>query len=318
MYAKGDSQHKHFDMIMVDSVESARMLFMKNEVQLRTTLLVLLLALLWGGNVVAIKISLIGLPPFAAAGIRFSMSLPLIAAWAWFRGIPLQPRKRELIPLIVLGLVFTAQIAFLNRGTRLTLAGRATVILHTYPVFVAFLAHFIVPGDRLNPRKLIGVVGAFAGVVVVFWEKLAIGAGGSLLGDLLCLISGFLLGLLTVLIKRFVQTIDAPRLLVWQMIFGVPLFFLLYAVFERGSNLEFPVPVISALVYQAVVVGCFCFLTWLSILKHHSPSRLTVLFFSAPLWGLLLSYLLLGEGISVGLAFGTVLVAAGILLVNRG
>jgi drug/metabolite transporter (DMT)-like permease len=215
-------------------------------------------------------------------------------------------------------LLFTIQIAVLNWGTRLTLAGRATVILHTYPVFVAFLAHFIVPGDRLSWTRLIGIICAFAGIVVVFGEKLSLGIGGSIIGDLLCLGSGFLLGLLTVLIKRTVQTIEAPRILVWQMIIGVPLFFVFHALFEGGSTFYFPPAVVVAVLYQGVVVGVFCFLTWFSILKRHSPSRLTVLFFTAPLWGLLASYLLLGEGISIGLAVGACMVALGIFLVNRG
>jgi drug/metabolite transporter (DMT)-like permease len=290
----------------------------EDSIPVRTTLFVLLLAALWGGNVVTIKIGLRGIPPLAAAGIRFGIALPLIAIWARMRRISLRPRAGEAIPLLLIGLIFTIQIAILNWGTRLTLAGRATVILHTYPVFVAFLAHFFVPGDRLSLYRLIGVICAFAGIVVVFWEKLSIGTGGSIIGDLLCLGSGLLLGLLTVLIKLYVQTIEAPRLLVWQMIVGVPLFFAMHALFEGGSAFEFTPAVVTAVLYQGVVVGVFCFLTWFSILKRHSPSRLTVLFFTAPLWGLLASYLLLGEGISVGLAIGAGMVALGIFLVNRG
>jgi drug/metabolite transporter (DMT)-like permease len=280
--------------------------------------MVLLLAALWGGNVVAIKIGLRGIPPLAAAGLRFGIALPLIALWARVRNVSLKPRAGEMPSLLILGLVFTAQITVLNWGTRLTLAGRATVILHTYPVIVAFLAHFMIPGDRLNWTRLVGVILAFAGIVAVFWEKLAIGTGGTVPGDLLCLGSGFLLGLMNVLLKRYVQTIEESRLLVWQMIIGVPLFFALHALFDRGSSFNFTPDVIAALIYQGVIVGVFCFLTWLSILKRHSPSRLTVLFFTAPLWGLLASYLLLGEGISIGLAIGGGMVALGIFLVNRG
>ena len=280
--------------------------------------MVLLLAALWGGNVVAIKIGLRGIPPLAAAGLRFGIALPLIALWARVRNVSLKPRAGEMPSLLILGLVFTAQITVLNWGTRLTLAGRATVILHTYPVIVAFLAHFMIPGDRLNWTRLVGVILAFAGIVAVFWEKLAIGTGGTVPGDLLCLGSGFLLGLMNVLLKRYVQTIEESRLLVWQMIIGVPLFFALHALFDRGSSFNFTPDVITALIYQGVIVGVFCFLTWLSILKRHSPSRLTVLFFTAPLWGLLASYLLLGEGISIGLAVGGGMVALGIFLVNRG
>ena len=290
----------------------------EDSIPVRTTLLVLLLATLWGGNVVAIKIGLRGLPPLAAAGVRFAVALPLIALWSRLRKISLKPRAGEMVPLLVVGLIFTIQIAILNWGTRLTLASRAAVILHTYPVFVAFLAHFIVPGDRLTWTRLVGVICAFAGIVVVFWEKLSIGSGGNVSGNLLCLGSGFLLGLLTVLIKRYVQFIEEPRLLVWQMIVGVPLFFLLHVLLERGSSFEFSPDVVAALLYQGAVVGVFCFLTWFSILKRHSPSRLTVLFFTAPLWGLLFSYLLLGEGISIGLGIGAGMVALGIFLVNRG
>jgi drug/metabolite transporter (DMT)-like permease len=192
------------------------------------------------------------------------------------------------------------------------------VILHSYPVFVAVLAHFIVPEDRLSWIRLVGVICAFAGIVVVFWEKLAFRTGGSIAGDLLCLGSGLLLGLLTVLIKRTVQTIPPPRLLVWELIVAVPVFFALHAVFEGGEGFGFPPDVVAALLYQAVVVGVFCFLLWFSILKRYSPSRLTVLFFTAPLWGLLASFLLLGEGISIWLAIGGALVALGIYLVNRG
>jgi drug/metabolite transporter (DMT)-like permease len=289
----------------------------KESIPVRITLIVLLLGAFWGGNVVAIKIGLRGIPPLAMAGIRFAVALPLIALWARLRRIPLKPSSGEIVPILVVGLIFTAQIAVLNWGTRLTLAGRATVILHTFPVFVAFLAHFMIPGDRLTLYRLAGVILAFAGIVAVFWEKLSIGTGGTISGDLLCLGSGFMLGLLNVLIKRSVQIIDEARLLVWEMIIAVPLFFTLHVLFDRGSTFVLSPPVIAALLFQAVIVGVFCFLTWFAILKRHSPSRLTVLFFTAPLWGLLASYLLLGEGISVGLAIGAVMVALGIFLVNR-
>jgi drug/metabolite transporter (DMT)-like permease len=290
----------------------------RDPIPLPTILLVLLLAMLWGANVVALKISLAGLPPFAAAAIRFAVALPVIALWACVRGISLRPRDAELRSMVVIALLFVIQIALLNWGTNLTLAGRATVLLHIYPVCVAFLSHFMIAGDRLNWKRALGVFGGFAGIVVVFWEKLSFGIGGHAAGDLLCLVSGIVLGLLTVLIKRTLQATDAPRLLVWQMIIGVPLFFLLHVLFERGSALQFKADVVSAIAFQALAVAVFCFLTWFSILKRYSPGRLIVLFFTGPLWGLLYSYLLLGETITVGLVVGAGMVALGIFLVNRG
>lgn len=61
----------------------------------------------------------------------------------------------------------------------------------------------------------------------------------------------------------------------------------------------------------------FCFVTWTSVLKKHSPSQLVVLFFATPLFGVLLSHLLLGDEINPSLIIGAGLVAVGIYMVNR-
>ena len=52
---------------------------------------------------------------------------------------------------------------------------------------------------------------------------------------------------------------------------------------------------IAAVLYQGVVVAGFCFVAWTTVLKKYSPSKLTVLFFTTPLFGVLLSHLLLGD-----------------------
>ena len=289
----------------------------KQFIPIRITLLVLLLAALWGGNFVAIKIGLQGLAPFAAAGVRFSIALPLIIVWARANRISLKPKAREYLPLLLLGLLFTIQIACLNLGTRLTQAGRATVMVNISPVCVAVLAHFIVPGDRLTRRKVIGLFLAFAGILIVFGNSFFIGRGGYILGDILTLSSGFLLGLLVVFLNRLAQYIDPPRLLMSEMIVGIVLFFLFSFLFERDSGYYFPLAVVLALLYQGAVVGGFCFIAWISVLKEYSPSRLTVLFFTRPLWGVILSHFVLGEPLTLGLGIGTLVVALGIYLVLR-
>ena len=69
--------------------------------------------------------------------------------------------------------------------------------------------------------------------------------------------------------------------------------------------------------YQGIVIAGFCFVSWTSILEKYSPSKLVVLFFLTPLFGVFLSYLLLGDEIGFGLIVGACLVAYGIYLVNK-
>ena len=82
--------------------------------------LVLLLALLWGGNSVSIKIGLQGVPPFALATMRFLLGFAAITLWSLYRRVRLRMQPGELLPLIFVSAIFTLQISTLNLGTQIT------------------------------------------------------------------------------------------------------------------------------------------------------------------------------------------------------
>ncbi len=283
----------------------------------RVICFVLFLAMLWGGNAVSLKIGLQEFSPFASAGFRFSIGLFLIAGWASANGISIKPQRHEYLRLFLSALLFITQIVALNWGTNLTRAGRAAVMTNTYPLFVALIAHFVVPGDYMTRRKGLGLAFAFGGICFVFRDNFIGGTGEFLTGDLLTLLGGFLLGLLIVVTNRLIQHINTYRVLVSQMVIGVPIFFILSAIFEGKAGYGFSYPALFALLYQGAGIAGFCFVAWTLLLKDYPPSRLSVFFFTTPLWGILLSNLLIGEPITVGLTIGAVLVALGIYTINR-
>ena len=56
-------------------------------------------------------------------------------------------------------------------------SGLAAVLFATYPLFVAALAHFLLPGERLAPVAVVGMVLGFAGVAVIFSDDLTLLGG---------------------------------------------------------------------------------------------------------------------------------------------
>ena len=279
--------------------------------------LVMFLALLWGGNSVSIKIGLQDIPPLALAVLRFLLGLAAITTWARIQRIQIRMNPGELRPLMFLSVIFLAQIITLNVGTELTSASHSTIFISTYPFFTALFAHFFVPGDRLSILKTVGIVLAFSGVSLTFAGDSQAG-GHHLLGDLIVLTSGCLLGLRIVVTKRIVQSIHPYRLLIWLLIMSLPCFLGLSLLFERGKSYHISIPGTLAILYQGLIVAGFCFVSWTSVLKKYSPSRLVVLFFTTPLFGVLFSHLLLGDLLDIYLLVGAGLVACGIYLVNRG
>ncbi len=124
--------------------------------------LALLLAFLWGGNSLAIKVGLADFPPMALAFFRFVIGLFVIGGWALFRRIPLRLCHGELPRLILLTTIFILQIITLNTGTLHTSASRSTIFINVYPFFTALFAHLWIPGERLSVTKTLGIIFALA------------------------------------------------------------------------------------------------------------------------------------------------------------
>ena len=241
-------------------------------IPLTGALLTLVLCAFWGGLSPTIKIAVTAVPPIAVAFWRFLLGLAGIWIWCRFKGLPYLLPKGSRVPVFGFALIFTAQIAFINIGTQLTLASYSIVLLSTSPLFVAVMAHWLFSDDRLTRLRVIGLALAFGGVAVLFLGKTHV--GGSLAGNALALASGFLLGVLQVTSKRLLRRLSPFQLVFWEFAFGVPLFGLLSLLFEPGSGV-ITVAALASIAYQGLVVAGFCFVTWLSLLSRYSATALS-------------------------------------------
>lgn len=292
------------------------MTVLNERLTLRAGSLALLTAILWGGNAIAIKIALAGLPPIALAAARFLLGGLTVLLWAGLMRIPVRLQAGEGRRLGLLVLIFIAQIYLLNAGTDITLAGRSTVFISTYPFFTALFAHIFIPGDRLSRLKVLGMALSFAGVALIFAETLLLGELAYLPGDLMVLLSGLLLGARQVYTKRLTQRTHPARLLLYQAAFSLPVFLLFSALLESRAAWTFTPAVVGAVFYQGMVVAGLCFIVLTTLLRRYRASRLGVFGFVTPVFGVLLSDLLLGEPLSPGLLVSMCLVGAGIAIVN--
>ena len=114
--------------------------------------LTILLCAIWGGAFVGIKISTLDMPPLGSGAVRFCLTSVVLLAWAFYQRVPLRYARAEVQSLAVL----TAMFVYINVtayvGTSWTTAGRATVFFYTQPLFLALLAPYFLPGDRLTSR----------------------------------------------------------------------------------------------------------------------------------------------------------------------
>lgn len=278
--------------------------------------LVTLMAFVWAGNPIAIKLALVDAPPIRQAWMRFVLGGLTVLGWARVNGNSLRVRGHEVRVLLVLGALFTAQIGLMNLGVKYTSAAHVAVLLNAYPIYTVLLAHFFVPGDRLTPWRAAGVLIAYAGVVLVFAEEFAV-RSADLPGDFIISGSAILLGVRTVYLNRAVQRIDPVRLLLAQVAFGVPCYLAWSAVFETGEPHQWTWRLTLSLAYQGCVVAGFNFILNLHLLKTYKPSGLASYYLTTPIFGVIQSWLFVGENVDFRLLLAAALVATGIALASR-
>jgi drug/metabolite transporter (DMT)-like permease len=287
------------------------------EIDALAACVMVLLCLVWGLNQVAAKVANAGISPILQAGLRSAGSCALLWAWSAYCGVKLFERDGSLIPGLVAGLLFAAEFAAIFVGLNHTTASRAVVFIYCAPFVVALGIHWLVPSERLGWRQVVGLICAFAGIVLAFGDGFTAGTSNTLYGDALTLLGGIIWGATTVTIRAAMPTMNANKVLFYQLgVSSVVLPPLAFALGEPGFTQPTAL-VWSSLAWQIVVVAFATYLAWFWLIGRYPAAKLSAFSFLAPLFGLVFGAVLLNEPVTPLLIAAMALVAFGIWLVSR-
>lgn len=287
-------------------------------------ILATLCCLLWGSAVPAVKFGygLLGLPPgdtaalLLFAGIRFTLSGLLLLGYGVLSGRPVLLAPKRLGEVALLGLGQTAvQYLCYYIGLAHTTAVKTSIMSSSLVFFSVILAHFLYVNDKLTGRRILGCLLGFAGVVAINLSLGPLDASFSLKGEGLLLVSTFAGTLAAIYGRRLSRDMDATVMTGWQLLLGGLTLTALGLAggghFERFS-LE-----AGALVLYLAAASAVAFAVWSLLLKHNPVSNVAVFNFEIPVFGVIVSALVLGESIFEWRNLvALVLVVAGIWLVT--
>jgi drug/metabolite transporter (DMT)-like permease len=266
-------------------------------------------------NQVVIKLGNGGFQPVFLAALRSVGALVVLMAWMRLRGIRLDFSTGTRRAGVVLGSLFAFEFVCLFWALDHTSVARASILFYSMPVILTLAAHFLLPGERLTLRRLAGLALAMGGVVIVLAER---GSGeASLMGDLAalgaaCGWAGLALCVRLTGISRLVPEMQ----LWWQLAVSSVILLALSPLF--GDLLRDPGPWhLAGLTYQVFAVASFGFLFWFFLLTIYPASGVASFSFLTPVLSVGLGWALLGEEISASVIVALVLVAVGIVLINR-
>jgi drug/metabolite transporter (DMT)-like permease len=279
--------------------------------------LMLMLCISWGFNQIAIKLALPDIPPMLQAMIRSAGGLLVMLLIARLRGVKMFQRDGTLGAGLFAGLLFGVEFVLIFRGLYLTTASRAVVFLYTTPFFVA-LGSYLFLDERLRASQWGGLALCFAGVALAIGVPQADVDANVLLGDLM-IVAGGALWAATTLIAKGTALRKAPpeKALGYQVALSIPILGL--AAWLSGETItRLPGPLaLSLMAYQAFWVVGLTFLLWFMLVQSYSASKLSAFTFITPLFGVVASYFIMHDTLSLAFGAAALLVISGLYLVNR-
>jgi drug/metabolite transporter (DMT)-like permease len=291
-------------------------------------LLAVISCALWGTAFPGIKIgySLFEIPsgdPRAQilfAGCRFFLSGVLTVLFGSLAGKKLlKPKKGSWGPILKLCLTQTVlQYLFFYIGLAHASAVKSSIIEGASAFITILLACLFFRQEALTPRKVVGCVLGFAGVVLVNLNGASWDMNMSFLGEGFILLSIVAASISSVQVKNYSRRESPVTLCGYQFICGG--FFMAVCGFLSGGRISHVSGQgIAVLVYLAFL-SAVAYSIWSILLKYNPVSRVAVWSFTNPIFGVVFSMLLLaGEKQIFGLqtVAALILVSLGIFVVNH-
>jgi drug/metabolite transporter (DMT)-like permease len=280
--------------------------------------IVVVLCLSWGFNQVAAKLAIHDIPPMIQAAIRSLGAALIVAAWCRLRGVPLLSRDGTLTAGLIAGAMFGIEFILIYRGLLFTTASRAVLFIYTAPFFVVLGARWFLPADRFHWSQWTGLALSFAGITLAFGLPTPAADPRQMLGDFMMLGGAIAWAATTLLIKASsLNRVSAEKVMLYQLVVSGPMLALAAFVFGEHMTAMPSGLATAALVYQTVWVVSVTFVVWFALVARYSANRLSAFTFLTPLFGVAAGHLMLGEPLTPALAAAVVLVAGGLVLVNR-
>ena len=250
---------------------------------LKSALMGISFAAIWAAAFTATRIVVVAMPPLLALILRFGISAAIAMGLAAALGQTLRLTRAEWRTVIVFGLCQNALYLGLNwTAMQRVEASAAAIIASMMPLMVAFFG-WVSGRERLRPRAVAGLVLGVVGVTLIMSVRLRHGLDP--IGTLMC-------------VAAVVALVIPSALLEW------------------GRPVHWSPRLAWALGFSILLAGILATFIWFRLVTRIGAVKAAAFHFLSPPFGVAIAALALGERFGWTDVVGSLIVAAGILLVQ--
>lgn len=250
------------------------------------------------------------------AGLRFFIAGVMVYCFTLFKREKNSQRlsKKDILPVCSLGLVQTAaQYIFTYIGIGFTSGTNTSIITACASFITVLFAPIFFKSDKLNIQKISGCIVGFCGVLAI--NGIGSVSRDTLFGDVMILFSTFSAAAGNLISKKVAARRDPVKVTSFQLMTGG---LVLTALgFVCGGRLDFSKLDSVLILLWLALVSAAAFSVWTALLKYHPASKITIFNLLVPIFGTVLSGIMLGENVfRIQTLMSLILICAGIVLVN--
>jgi drug/metabolite transporter (DMT)-like permease len=164
----------------------------------------LFLALIWGGAFMFIGVAVRHVDPLTYVWLRLTIAALAMFLFMRLKGEALGLPRQAWGSILLLALLNNAlPFTLFGWGQTHIASGLASILNATTPIWGVLVAHLFTDDERLNPRKLAGVLLGFGGVAVMIGPTLLANVGSDALAQLACIAAALCYAVAAVWARRF-------------------------------------------------------------------------------------------------------------------
>ena len=251
------------------------------------------------------------------AGIRFTLAgILTVIIYSVARRKVLIPKKESTTKILAVALFQTViQYVFFYIGLANTSGVKGTVASGSSAFFALLISALFFKQEKLTLKKIVACILGFAGIIIVNIKGLDFNMNFT--GDCFVIFSTIAYSISSVLIKKFSKDEDPVPISGYQFVAGGSFMILLGLVMGGVVSVN-DLASFGVLLYLSALSAA-AYSLWGVLLKYNPVSKVSIYSFMTPVFGVILSEIMLTEDSNVSyinLAITLILVCTGILLIN--
>ena len=282
-------------------------------------MLLVLLSVVWGGSFFFNGIALHEFPTLSIVTARVGLAALALLFLMKMLGQGIQLNRQILKAFF--GMSFLNNVvpfSLIVWGQQHIASGVASILNATTPLFTMLVAHWFTTDEKINPRRLLGVLTGMGGVGLMMGLDSMESSGFHLLGQSAILLAAFSYGLAGVYGKRFAQLEIPPLATATGQLCGSSMILIPLTLWiDQPWTMTIPsIEGMGSLLGIAVLSTALAYVIYFRLLKTAGATNLLLVTLLIPVSAIILGVFLLDESLEPQHLSGMGVISLGLLIMD--